>query len=136
MSNEVETMYESIDLQAELTGKTLAECCQEGHDELHLITTSGDHYKLYHKQDCCENVEIEDICGDLPDLIGSPLSEVEVVTNSKEHPAGVDCDLDPDEDSFTWTFYKFRTQKGSVVIRWYGTSSGSYSERVDAVRVS
>mgnify|MGYP001128589960 CR=1 FL=1 len=126
---------DKIDLQTELLGKTLVECYKEGCDELHLITKTGTHYKLYHEQDCCENVTIEDICGDLFDLVGAPLIEVEIVTNSNSHPADVNCDLDPYEDSFTWTFYKLRTAKGSVTIRWYGTSSGYYSERVDVMRV-
>lgn len=84
-------------------------------------------YRFWHGQDCCEQVLIDDIAGDLEDLIGSPLLHVEEAVSSV-NPEGVKPDY---QDSFTWTFYKFATIKGSVTIRWYGESNGYYSESVD-----
>jgi len=87
---------------------------------------NGKSYVMYHSQDCCESVEVEDVIGDIDDLIGSPLLEAESV-ESNENPEGVTKEY---QDSFTWTFYKLGTIKGHVTIRWYGESNGYYSESV------
>lgn len=90
------------------------------------IVFENDKYRfiLAHDQDCCENVYIEDIVGDLEDLVGVPMLMAEESTNN-ENP------LSNYDESFTWTFYKFATMKGYVDIRFYGSSNGYYSERVD-----
>ena len=80
--------------------------------------------RFQHHQDCCEHVYIEDICGDLNDLVGSPLLEAEEVSDYDAGP------LVEYEESHTWTFYKFATRKGFVTVRWYGSSNGYYSESV------
>ena len=89
----------------------------------------GSRCHLYHDQDCCEYVAIEDICGDLNDLVGHPILLAEEAS-SNDNPEGVlitECQ----DASFTWTFYKLATVWGAVTIRWYGESSGYYSESVD-----
>lgn len=78
-------------------------------------------FVLYHEQDCCESVWIEDICGDLSDLEGTPILRCEQVDYDG-------AALGEYDESFTWTFYKFATIKGSVDVRFYGTSNGYYSE--------
>lgn len=111
----------------DLIGKTLTKAEQVGNDEIVFITDEGKRYKLYHSQDCCESVTVEDIVGDLGDLVGEPILIAEEAT-STDNPAGVTMEY---QDSFTWTFYKFATRKGYVDIRWYGESNGYYSESVD-----
>lgn len=108
-----------------LKGETLLAIyrLEKGSDEALFVTKSGKRYIMYHDQDCCENVEIEDVCGDIKDLIGSEILLAEEVT-SNDNPK------DKDDDSFTWTFYKLSTIKGSLTIRWYGVSNGYYSETV------
>ncbi len=115
----------------DLLGKTCTSVKQEiGFDGDCIIFTldDGTQWQLYHEQDCSESVSIEDICGDLTDLVGTPLTMAEESSQSNENPPGVE--VPSYQDSFTWTFYRFATVKGYVTIRWYGVSNGYYSEHV------
>lgn len=119
----------------ELLGKTLTEIrgCERGSQEITFVTNQEEEYTLFHGQDCCEYVSVEDVCGDINDLIGTPILQAEESSNRNENPEGI---KPPEEyqDSFTWTFYRISTIKGQVVIRWYGSSNGYYSESVDFVK--
>ena len=108
-----------------LVGKTLAKCVREGDDSISFETVDGVKFLMEHMQDCCENVSIESVIGELSDLIGSPILMAEEVSQ---------IDEDADE-SATWTFYKLATIKGYVDIRWYGASNGYYSESVDLLQL-
>lgn len=98
-----------------------------GHAEV-----SGDHERLtfvgecgifqfYHNQDCCESVQVEDVTGDLEDLIGTPILGAEESS---------DGDANNDGECGRWTFYKFRTIKGYVTVRFWGGES-YYGDEVD-----
>ena len=99
-----------------------------GDEEIIFHLDNGETCRLYHEQDCCECVTVEDICGDLDDCLNEPVLLAEEVTSGDNPP---DLEADGYQDSFTWTFYKLATNKGHVTIRWYGTSNGYYSESVD-----
>lgn len=93
--------------------------------DLESVTFENDEvrYVLYHDQDCCESVVVEEIIGDLEDLENLPL----LIAREDSNAEGEDL---PNEESYTWTFYNFATYKGYVTIRFLGTSNGYYSEDV------
>lgn len=117
MRHEYNTKIEDI------IGKTLTSVERTDYDgdTLTFYADDGTIYDMYHSQDCCESVTIEDICGDLQDLVGSPILMSEEVHSDAEKK-------EVWHESVTWTFYKFATTKGYVTIRWYGVSNGYYSE--------
>lgn len=96
-------------------------------DEIHFVTLNGRTFGMYHQQDCCESVQIEDIVGDLSDMIGTPIVHAE--ESDREATA------DEVSESGTWTFYHLRSAKGDVTIRWLGESNGYYSESVDLFEI-
>lgn len=110
-----------------LVGRTLA-CVdgQVGGEVMRFTTSNNERFLLYHNQECCESVSIEDICGDLADLVGSPILQAEESFSDDAHDGSTES-----YESATWTFYRIATIKGQVVIRWLGTSNGYYSESVD-----
>lgn len=112
-----------------LKGKTLLDI-QCSDDVIIFVTDTQERYKLYHEQSCCESVEVEDICGELSDLVGAPILLAEETTSVI--PSGSEGS---EYGGCTWTFYKLATRKGSVTIRWYGTSNGYYSEKVSFSRL-
>lgn len=115
----------------DLLGKTLANVeaiRNDADDRLVFTLDTGEQFMLWHRQSCCESVYIEDIVGELSDLVGSPILMAEEVSSEQQTPDGLP---DYKDESFTWTFYKLATIKGYVTIRWYGSSNGYYSESVD-----
>lgn len=109
----------------ELTGLTFVSIvgAEEDSNEIIFTTACERKFVMNHSQDCCECVVINDVEGDIKDLLNSPVLLAEESTNSDNPPEHA--------DSFTWTFYRLATAKGFVVIRWLGESNGYYSESVD-----
>lgn len=114
---------------SELVGKTLTEVRGAvGEERITFVCHDGSEYAMFHTQDCCESVSVEDIAGDFSDLIGTPIVDADERSDDTD-PEGVKKEYE--DESFTWTFYRLSTIKGTVVIRWYGSSNGYYSESVD-----
>ena len=125
-------MYEDHKFE-ELQGKTCLRVEKVDDERIEFDCADGTKYALMHHQDCCETVVVESIVGDLPDLVGTPILLAEEAS-SADDPPGVKHDYPP--ESQTWTFYKLRTIKGSVDIRWHGVSNGYYSESVAFEKLS
>lgn len=118
---------EDVDFKEALEGKTIASVAiNEAKDEILFVTANGDEYRMFHRQDCCENVYVEDITGDLNDLVGEQVVTAEEVFGERG---------DTEWGTLTWTFYKLRSHSADVTIRWLGESNGYYSESVDFERV-
>lgn len=100
--------------------------------QLRFYISGSTYFQMYHEQDCCEVVYLNDINGSLDDLIGSPILKAEKV----ESDDSIEGQEDLQSDSFTWTFYKLATEKGYVTLRWIGMSNGYYSESVSLIKVT
>ena len=110
-----------------LEGQTIKsiEGLEVGSDYVSIETQEGNKYTMtYYPDYCCVSCDIADVVGDVEDLIGQ---KIEVAEERSEEATKNNCD-DKYLLSGTWTFYELRTIKGSVTIRWLGTSNGYYSE--------
>lgn len=124
-------MFDQVYDFQNLKGRTLTSI-EVSNDKQQITFTceSGDVFYMCHQQYCCEYVRVEDINGDVKDLVGVPILLAEETTNDSDN---MGRDL---YESFTWTFYRLATVKGYVTIRWLGESNGYYSESVSFFKKS
>lgn len=115
---------DNIVIIEDLIGKTFDSVSKDSCDQL-SFSNKDESYLFYYEPDCCASCEIEDICGDLDDLVGAPILTAESVSRD-----ATEGEIREINDSGTWTFYRFATIKGYVTVRWLGTSNGYYSESV------
>lgn len=108
----------------ELIGEILTHIdVDESGDQIRMETASGKVITLYHAQDCCESVRIEDTQGNWHDLIGKVIVEA----NKREGNFGKPYDA----ESWMRTEFTFKVDDATVISRWIGESNGYYSESVD-----
>jgi hypothetical protein len=109
-----------------LVGATIlsVEGCSIGSDNVTFHTDKGD-LRLYFDNDyygpCCVDVRVEDVNGDLPDLVGGIVSVAEERSNQEG---------DRGDYRTKWTFYTIRTTKGDLDMRWLGKDNGYYGVSV------
>jgi hypothetical protein len=114
--------YNSVEF-SELVGHTLVSVTgAAGSFASEIVFTSEDGtiFTMHHHQDCCEHVSVDDVCGDVEDLIGSPILRAEEARGGSKDVGG----------DTSWTFYHVVTARGAVTIRWGGSSNGYYSTSV------
>ena len=107
---------------SQLTGHTIISVSVT--DDTFTVTLSdGRKFQLYHEQDCCESVYLEDVTGHTDDLLNVPIINAIVTV--------ADDEFTEYGDVCQWTFYHLFTAKGGVTLRWLGSSNGYYSIAVD-----
>lgn len=97
-------------------------------DVIKFTLVDGRELIMHHEQDCCESVIVESITGDLADAVGAVILDASESIESerpKELPKP-----DYEDESCTWTTFRITPAKGTVSIRWHGSSNGYYSESV------
>ena len=113
--------------------KKIIACTVHEEDRLIFKLKTGETIVMEHEQECCEDVSIKDINGDLDDIINSPILSSEEYSKDYEcceYNILESCCECYGYNKLLWTFYKLSTIKGSVKIRWLGESNGYGSEKV------
>lgn len=85
---------------------------EKGSQEVYFECEDGTKYFLYHYQVCSEKVYIEEIAGNINDIIGCKINIADVVTSGNSN-------------IFLQTFFTLSSDKGSLIFRWIGESVGS-----------
>ena len=111
---------------SDLVGVTLKGVhVDDAEDRIRFVAEDGREWLMHHPQECCESVFIDDICGSVDDLIGSPITQAD--ESSNEPTAEEVVPKERRDAAMLWTFYRVGTAKGLVVLRWWGSSNGYYS---------
>lgn len=113
----------------ELVGKVIASIngLEKESEEVTITTECGESFILYHEQDCCEWVNLDDFETTSKSIVGGTVVLFEERTDEGEGEYG---------DTFTWTFYELKTTKGHLMMKWHGESNGYYSESVDFAKMN
>jgi hypothetical protein len=133
---------------SDLEGLTLTAFSIKAGQKTVLLQTEQRAFLLVRRLSDPASIFVESICGNIEDILNTPILTAEKITSRGIKPAHADdvTDLvlsrihgdEPEPylaDSHTWTFYTLGTEKGVVTIRWLGQSNGFYSEEVEILEL-
>lgn len=108
-----------------------------GNDMIVFKTKCRRTFEMFHDQSCCEHVLLEELQGDWwKDIVnGNPITKAYRKITKEGDIDGSDKRISESSEHFTASFYELATCKGSVTMRWYGESTGAYSEEVELYEV-
>ena len=115
-------MSDNITTLDELKGKTFTRVFKNGDKIVFHDRSTLSSFALQHIQECCEEVYLADICGDLEDLQGSPITDISCRYTTYGDEEGECC------------FYNISTVKGSVTIRWGTNDDNRYGMEVSVIQ--
>lgn len=113
-----------------LLGQTIVSIAgaEKNNDRVVVTLSSGQRVQLWHEQDCCEGVSIDNVVG-IPSLLEG--FKVVAASEDNETPPYAAAREFSAYESHTWTTQKIKTGNGhELVIHWLGESNGYYSESV------
>lgn len=85
--------------------------------------TAEKKYDMYHSQDCCERVVLDETVGNINDITD------EVITDAFTTDDGAEDD-DRSYEYVEYTNFHVVSAKGTVVFRWIGSGNGYYGTGV------
>ncbi len=121
---------------AYLRGRTIDKVIglEKDSEVVEIITACGKVFKFFHDQDCCEEVKLVDFDLNPDELVGAYVTSAYLSTSSDQ--SGKEIKPSEDSESWTWSFYRIVTDKGTLSMRWLGESNGWYSESVELVIIN
>lgn len=116
-----------------LKGQTVAEVIVDNEKSMIVfVCKDGKRYALMHRQECCEEVTLEDF--DAKMIENLPGHEILEAYGSSE--AGEETEeMKEWGRSSTWTFFVIRTMLDTYTIRFFGSSNGYYSEDAELYEI-
>lgn len=126
----------NIDQIKQLEGQTFicVDGCERYSYAVFFHSVDGGVFCMHSGEDdgCEEAVWLEEVHGDVEDLVGVPILKAYADTVHWN----MFLNQNTRQSSLRATFYRLSTIKGTVTFRWLGTSNGFYAEEVTVEKVA